>query len=140
MRVSGGVGLGVSGEDGYQHATPSPLLFPILFPTFPLVLRGAVQSTHICINVGGSGGARATSTKLENNILFPREIPFALTCIVVVHRGFASQPLAGAGLAVDWYVMVAVVVGSVVSGSCTSRASLMLLSSSDLMCLFLPLL
>jgi hypothetical protein len=30
--------------------------------------------------VGGSGGARATSTELENNILFPREIPFALTC------------------------------------------------------------
>jgi len=35
----------VSGEEGYQHATPSPLLFPILFPTFPLALRGAVQST-----------------------------------------------------------------------------------------------
>ena len=60
----------------------------------------------------------------QNNILFPREIPFALTCIVVVHRVFASQPLAGAGLAVDWYVMVAVVVGSVVLMSCT-RASLM---------------
>ncbi len=84
-------------------------------------------------------------TGTRNNILFPRGIPFALTCIMVVHRVFASPVFGGwqaaGGLAVDWYVMVAVVVvGSVVSGSCTSRASLMLLSSYDLMCLFLPLL